>query len=81
MFQIGDLVKYDTNSRWRTSRTDEYEENEKTGIIMSITAFKDITQSEVQVHVQWNGGQQKNYLAEELELLSQNENENENENS
>ena len=52
MFQIGDLVKYDSNSRWRTSRTDEYEENEKTGIIMSITAFKDITQSEVQVHVQ-----------------------------
>ena len=77
MFQIGDLVKYDANNRWKAARAERDDGIEKVGIITSVTSFKDDT-AQNEVYVQWNGGYQKVYFEEELRLLSQNENENEN---
>lgn len=77
MFQIGDLVKYDADNRWKTSRASAHDEIEKVGIIMSVTSFKDEADQN-EVHVQWNGGRKKVYFEEELRLLSHGEKENEN---
>jgi len=72
LFQIGDLVKYDVNNRWKDTRSSS-DEIEKVGIIISVTSFKDDAQDEV--YVQWSGGDEKVYFEEELRLLSQSDNE------
>ncbi len=77
MFQVGDLVKYDNDNRWKYSRAKTHLDTDKVGIITSVTSFKDEA-AQNEVHVRWNSGNQKVYFEEELRLLSQGEKENEN---
>ena len=67
MFQIGDLVGYDSSNKWLKKRS-WTPEKETVGIVLGITTYKDEHQDEVQVR--WNDGNEKVYFQEELALLS-----------
>ena len=71
LFQIGDLVKYNSDNRWVSQRG---EMRDNVGVIVEITTFKNDT-SQNEVHVKWNIGDKKVYFQEELTLLSEGKNE------
>ncbi len=67
MFQVGNLVKYKANNKWKSQRN-WLPEKENVGVVLSVSTFKDNHQDGVLVR--WNGGTEKVYFEEELFLLS-----------
>tara|TARA_R110002020_G_scaffold303280_2_gene518690 strand:+ start:754 stop:1008 length:255 start_codon:yes stop_codon:yes gene_type:complete len=70
VFQVGDLVKYNPENRWKSSRT-WVNEDANVGVVLEVTEYKDSEKSEVgHVHVKWSSGEKKVYFEEELDIIS-----------
>ena len=71
MLQIGDLVKYNPENRWKTSRSWANQEDSSIGVVLEVTQYKDEQEDEVgRVHVKWSNGEKKVYFEEELDIIS-----------
>ena len=72
MFQIGDLVQYNTQNKWHGVR----KTNPKKEIVGVVTEITEIVNdgNKSTIHVHWNDGDKNIYLEEELRSPNQNEN-------
>ena len=69
MFQIGDLVQYNTQNKWYGVR----KTNPKKEIVGVVTEIVN-GGNKPTIHVHWNDGDKNIYLEEELRSPNQNEN-------
>tara|TARA_R110000824_G_C15212478_1_gene676748 strand:+ start:2808 stop:3032 length:225 start_codon:yes stop_codon:yes gene_type:complete len=70
MFHVGDLVKYNPENRWKSSRT-WADEDANVGVVLEVSLYKSDKKGELgHVHVKWGNGEKKVYFEEELDIIS-----------
>ena len=70
VFQVGDLVKYNPENRWKSSRT-WINEDANVGVVLEVTQYKGSSMhGPGHVHVKWSNGEKKVYFEEELDIIS-----------
>jgi len=70
VFQVGDLVKYNPENRWKSSRT-WASEDANVGVVLEVSLYKnDKKPAQGHVHVKWSSGEKKVYFEEELDIIS-----------